>query len=197
MLDPKKTNDLLNKLLMIAKEDRASKPYSKDESFIPKIIFIGPNDETVIGPMTWRNEAEKYEKMALASDAAKAMCAQAIAFVSDTRWLQSDKFNEHFKIEGPATPLTDKTVKEYQTRYYAILSNYGGLIKNLPRHLWNEAVMAAIKGPRCGTHSILAPYTQGPGDRVQYLTRDQSKFAGERNPEEWKEHMNLIPEWWQ
>lgn len=194
MLDPKKTNDLLNQLLLIAREDRARKPYSADESFVPKIMFVGPNDECVLGAMTWRDEREKYAKMAAAAEAAKGMFAQAIAFVSDTRWLQSDKFNEHFKIDGPAKPFNDKNMREYQTRYYAILREHGGQIKNLPRHLWNEAVVAAIKGPRCGTHTRLAPYIQGPGDKVQYIPPTGAMGAKDDN---WEERMNLIPAWWQ
>jgi hypothetical protein len=52
----------------------------------------------------------------------------------------------------------------------------------------------AIKGPRCGTHTVMAPYTQGPGDKVQYLLPDQSPL-GKRDDDTWR--MNLIPAWWQ
>lgn len=194
MLDTKTTNDLLNKMLIVAREDRARKPYSQDESFVPKIMFVGPNDETCIAPITWRNEDEKYAKMAAAADTARRMCAQAIVLVSDTRWLKSDKFNEHFKIEGPTVPITDRSIREYQSRYLDILREHGGQMKNLPRHLWSEAVMVAMKGPRCGTHSILAPYTKGPGDKVQYLAPEEPRLGGGAD---WKQRMNLIPAWWQ
>jgi len=196
MLDPKKTNDLLNQFLMVAREDRASKPYSQDEAFVPKIAFIGPDDEAIVAAITWRDEAEKYEKMRYAAEAAKITFSQAIMLVSDTRWLRSDDFNEHFKIEGPTKPLNEKHMMEYQDRYYAVLRQHGGQIKNLPRHLWSEAVIVAIKGPRCGTHTVMAPYTQGPGDKVQYLPPDKSPLA-KKDTDTWEEQLNLIPAWWQ
>jgi hypothetical protein len=55
--------------------------------------------------------------------------------------------------------------------------------------------MVAIKGPMCGTHSELAPYTKGPGDTVLYLPRDKSPFNKE-DGKDLRERMNLIPEWW-
>jgi hypothetical protein len=190
MLD---VNNLLNKLILVARDDRASKPYSSDESFVPKVLLIGPYDETTVIPIGWRNEADKYAKLEIVADAARRTLSQAIVLISDTRWLQSNAFCEHFKIDPPrSTEPAD--VEEFQKRYLAILSQHDGQIKNLPRHLWSEAVMVAIKGPMCGTHSLLAPYTQGPGDKVRYLPREDQPFR--KDSQTWKEKMNIIPDWW-
>lgn len=186
-------DQMLNKLLLIAKDDRAGIPYSKDEGFMPKLMFIGPNDEVAISPAVWKDEADKYAMMARAAEAARLTFTQAIVLVSDTRWLQSDVFCEHFKITPPMSS-SDDDVKVFQKRYYAILREHGGQIKNLPRQLWNEAVMVAIKGPRCGTHSVMAPYIQGPGDKVQYLPCDKKPLN--QDGDTFKAQMNLIPEWW-
>jgi hypothetical protein len=178
---------MLNKLMLVAREDRASIPYSKDEGFVPKLMLIGPNDETYVTAVGWKNEADKYAMMRAAADVARETFAQAIVLVSDTRWVMSDVFCAHFKIEGPDG--SREGFKAYQKRYLDILREHGGQMKNLPRQLWNEAVMVAIKGPRCGTDTLMAPYTQGPGDKVLYLP---PKERGE----DYRHHLKLIPEWW-
>jgi hypothetical protein len=180
-------NGLLNKLMLTAKEDRARSKYSEDESFVPKLIFIGLEDQVAVTPAGWRSEEEKYAMMRAAAEAARLTFSQAIAVASDVRWVVSDAFCEHFQIEHPRS-MEPAHIEEFQKRYLAILSEHDGQVKNLPRQLWKEAVMVAIKGPRCGTHARLAPYDRGPGDTVHYLPRDPE--------EEHRYQMNLIPEWW-
>jgi hypothetical protein len=173
-------------MLLIAKDDRARHKYSAEEAFIPKVMLIGPEDEVFAIPAGWRDEQEKYAMMRAAAEAARKLFAQAIMLASDTRWVLSDVFCEHFKIEPPNG--TEAGFKAYQQRYLAILREYDGQMKNLPRQLWQEAVMVAIKGPRCGTHTRMAPYDQGPGDTVHYLPLEKHDSRSQ---------MNLIPEWWQ
>jgi hypothetical protein len=147
-------------------------------------MFIGPNDENFVTPAQWRDEREKYAVMSAAAEVARKTFAQAILLASDVRWLKSETFCEHFKINAPRIP---EEVAAYQQQYLAILREYDGQMKNLPRQLWQEAVIVAIKGPRCGTHTILAPYDRGPNDTVHYLP-PENDFA--------RTEMNLIPEWW-
>jgi hypothetical protein len=181
--------ELLNGWVLIAREDRARHGYSAEEAFVPKFAIIGPNDEVSMGVALWRNEQEKYAMMSAVAETARKAFAQAIVLVSDTRWVMSDVFCKHFKIEPPAS-LTPENLKAYQKQYLAILREHDGQMKNLPRHLWREAVMVAIKGPRCGTHTLMAPYDQGPNDSVHYLPVEMPQ--GDR-----RQQMNLIPEWWQ
>jgi hypothetical protein len=176
--------ELLNTWLLIAKDDRARHKYSEDESFVPKVAIIGPNDEIFVAGAAWRNEQQKYAMMEAIADTARKLVAQAVVFVSDARWLLSAQFCDHFKIEQPGN------VEAYKQQYLAILREHGGQMKNLPRHLWREAVTVGIKGPRCGSHVLMAPYDQGPNDTVHYLPAEMPK--GEPRYE-----MNLIPEWWQ
>jgi hypothetical protein len=181
-------NELLNTWLLIAKEDRARYSYSAEEAFVPKVAIIGPNDESFVAIAGWRDEQQKYAMMRAAAEMARQLFAQAIVLASDVRWVRSDAFSEHFKIEPP-TSLTRENVETYQKKYLAILREHGGQVKHLPRQLWKEAVMIAIKGPRCGTHALMAPYDQGPNDTVHFL-------PCEKNPEDHRYQMNLIPEWW-
>jgi hypothetical protein len=178
---------LLNGWLLVAKEDRARYSYSAEEAFIPKVAIIGPNDESFVTPAHWRDEAQKYAMMRAVAETARKLFAQAIVVASDTRWVESDTFCEHFKIE-PMRSAARADVEEFQQRYYAILREHDGQIKNLPRQLWKEAVMVSIKGPRCGTHAMMAPYDRGPNDKVHFLPREEGL--------EHRYQMNLIPEWW-
>jgi hypothetical protein len=158
-------------------------------------MFIGPNDETTAMAVGWKNEEEKYRMMATAAEYARRSFCQAIVLISDTRWVTSDAFCKHFNIEPPASGQAFD-VDAFQKRYLDILRQHDGQMKNLPRHVWHEAVMVAIKGPRCGTHTRMAPYDRGPGDTVHYLPTDEPPF-GHREGTEYRQHMRLIPEWWQ
>jgi hypothetical protein len=181
--------ELLNGWILIAKEDRARHNYSAEEAFVPKVAIIGPNDESFVAVANWRNEQEKYAMMRAAAETARKMFAQAIMLASDTRWVLFEPFNNYFHVDPPRS-MERADVEAYQRRYLVILREHGGQVKHLPRQLWSEAVMVAIKGPRCGTHSIMAPYDQGPNDTVHYLSAEILK-------RDRREQMNLIPEWWQ
>jgi hypothetical protein len=174
---------LLDKLMMVAKDDRARLPYSDEEGFTPKLIFIGADDSIAVAAVGWNNERDKYAMLERAAEVARLTFAQAIVLVSDTRWITSDVFCAHFKID----PATVADVKAYQKVYLDILRQHDGQLKNLPRHLWNEAISVVLKGPMCGSHTRMAPYQKGPGDKVQYLPSDDR---------EKKTEIHLIPEWW-
>jgi hypothetical protein len=176
--------ELLNKMLLVAKEDRARYKYSQEEAFVPKVMFIGPENEVFVTPAQWRGERDKYAVMSAAAEVARKTFAQAIVLASDSRWIKAETFCEHYKINPPRT---HEEVAAYQQQYLAILREHDGQMKNLPRQLWQEAVIVALKGPRCGTHTILAPYDRGPNDTVHYLSTEND-FA--------RTEMNLIPEWW-
>jgi hypothetical protein len=59
-LDEKKINELLDAIMLKARDNRTQIPYSREDSFPQCVLFIGPNFEPAAQPVTWRNEDEKY-----------------------------------------------------------------------------------------------------------------------------------------
>lgn len=177
---------LLDSLLMTAKAERARIPYSQDEGMRQYVLAIGPNGEAEMLPIQWRDEREKYFKMKAVSKVAQDTLCSAVVLISDTRWTNSDKFGDYFHIP----PVKEIGLEKWRKEYHTILGGmYGGLIKNLPRELWSEAVIVIIKGPRIKCESRMAPYVEGPNDTIQY-TEETDSFAGIKE-------FNLLPDWWQ
>jgi hypothetical protein len=176
---------ILDELLEAAKQRRASIPHSESEGMEQMIVFIGPNGEIGTQAMKWNDEREKYATMRAVSKVAKEMFCTAIVMISDTRFVDSDKFGSYFHMP----PIIDIGVSAWQKEYKTILNGiYGGLIKNLPRELWTEAVLTVIKGPRIPCQSRLAPYVEGPNDSIKFidsedLPKDSTRF-------------DLLPDWW-
>jgi hypothetical protein len=176
---------VLDELLEAAKRRRASIPYSENEGMEQKIVFVGPEGEVGTLNMTWNDEREKYAKMRAVSKVAKEMFCTAIVMISDTRFVGSDKFGSYFHMP----PIKEIGISAWQKEYKTILNGiYGGLIKNLPRELWTEAVITVIKGPRIPCQSRMAPYVEGPNDSIKFidcedLPKDSARF-------------DLLPDWW-
>lgn len=177
----------LDEWMEIAKKQRSEIPYSKDESFTNTLIVLGPMLEAAAFPVIWEDNREKYIKMKAWSQAAKDADAHAIALVSDTRWTESNKFGAYFKIPN----VKELGLEEYSKRYNEILRKppYNGELKNLPRSLWSEAIVVAVKGPTIKLQTRMARYVEGPRDTIQWLLPEpghEYKAAG----------FNLIPDWW-
>lgn len=179
--------DALDVWMKVAKKQRSAIPYSHDEQFPNTVIVIGPNLQVVAQPVTWSDNREKYLKMKAWAEAAKMSDARALALVSDTRWTESDVFADYFKIPN----VKDLGVEEYSKIYNQILHKppYNGEVKNLPRQLWNEAIVIAMKGPRMKMQTRFARYVEGPRDTIQWLLPVPGM--------EYKEtQFNLVPDWW-
>jgi hypothetical protein len=177
---------ILDELLEVAKMRRASIPYSQNEGMEQKIVFVGPEGEVGSMNLTWNDEREKYMKMRAVSKTAQANFCAAVVMISDVRWTNSDKFGKYFHLPTVEAIGIEKWQREYVTIINGV---YGGLIKNLPRELWTEAVVTVMKGPRIPTQMRIASYIEGPRDSILFLN----------NEDELKQdttHFNLLPDWW-
>jgi hypothetical protein len=181
-MNEEQIEELMNHMLSVGKSNRERAGY-KDENFLPVANIIGPNGESALAPLRFRDDREKHILMNALSTAARAEGAQAIVIVSDTRFTESPAFGEYFSIPKN-TP-----VEKFQQDYLRILrEGYGGEIKNLPRELWKEAVCVAIKGPLIRSRLKMAYYVEGEGDRVEWVEGDGLK-AGDAL-------FHMIPDWW-
>ena len=184
-LTPEKIKQLLNLLLMEAKRERASIPYSKIDSFPNAVVFLGPNLEPVTLPVTWKDEEEKYAKMEAVSKVAKELFCQAVALISDTRWVE-----EANAVKVLGIPSTAEVgLEAFQDNYKRVVNErYGGYLGNAPKELYCEAVMIAMKGPRLNGPQVLhAPYEQGPHDSIRWTGQPYELRT---------HHFNLVPDWW-
>lgn len=176
---------ILDELLEVAKMRRASIPYSQNEGMEQLLVFVGPHGELETQNMTWSDEREKYAKMRAVSQLAKELLCAAIVMISDTRWTKSDKFGAYFHLP----PISEIGFEGWQKEYKTILNGiYGGLIKNLPRELWSEAILIVIKGPRIPCQSRMAAYIEGPNDSIQFIETEGLDYD--------KVKFNLLPDWW-
>lgn len=176
----------LDALLIQAKKTRARFRYSEDEKMCNTVIVIGPQDESAAFPVIWNSDREKEIKMQSFAAAARHTQAQAIALISDTRWLMSDLFTLHFGLPDVAKV----GVEEFQKRYLTIMETmFDGQIKNLPRELWNEAVLVAIKGPKIEPQTRMESYNCGPNDSVVFTGDSPQSEMGTMQ-------INIIPDWW-
>jgi len=184
-LTPEKVRELLNLLLLEAKRQRGNIPYSNTDGFPQAVVFLGPGLEPVTVPLTWRNEREKYAKMEAVSKTAKDMFCQAVALISDTRWVEEEKI---VKVLG-VRPLAEIGLEQFQEDYTRIIhERYKGYLGNAPKELFTESIMIAMKGPRLnGPQAIFAPYDQGPNDSIHWLAQPKETGA---------HHFNLLPDWW-
>jgi hypothetical protein len=187
VLDDKKIDDLLNGLMLMAKQNRANIPYSKDEAFAQVLMFLGPNFETVFAPAMWNNEAEKYTVMRGVSKMAKELLCRAVVLITDTRWTNTNEVDQFLGLP----PVTEIGVEAWGKRYSRILTEkYDGQIKNLPRQYWHEAIVIVMKGPEFKGKIPMrfAEYERGPNDSIHWV-----KSVG---VETGAAHFNLLPDWW-
>ena len=178
-------NDALDAWMKVAKKQREAIPYSQDENFPNILIVLGPHLELATFPVTWESHREKYYIMKAWSEAAKVAKAHAVALVSDTRWTESDDLAAYFKIPD----VEQLGLEEFRKRYNEILWKppYNGEVKNLPRHLWKEAIVIAVKGPTVKLQTRMARYVEGPRDSIEWLGNAPEMEAA---------RFDLLPDWW-
>jgi hypothetical protein len=189
VLDDKKIADLLDGLMLKAKDTRAAIPYSKEDAFAQCILMLGPNFEPETLPALWRNEREKYDVMRNVSALAKMTCTRLVVLITDTRWTNATP--ELCEFLG-VPPVEEIGAEAWGKRYSrAITEKYDGLLKNLPRQYWKEAICIIMKGPELkGKIPMkMAQYERGPNDSIHWLR--EGGMDGER-----AFHFNLLPDWW-
>ena len=158
-----------------------------DDTFPQRIKIVGPNGEIARTPLlTWRSEAEKYRVMAVVSECCKLAFAQAVVVTTDTRYLLTDEFSDHFGIARP----TEETMDAWMKERFRVMKPYNHYMGNLPRHLFAEMLTVVIYGPRIKRMAT-----------VKYTLKDTA-FAFEpvhlidgANGVD-KLQLNMIPAWW-
>jgi hypothetical protein len=188
-LDEKKINELLDAIMLKARDNRTQIPYSREDSFPQCVLFIGPNFEPAAQPVTWRNEDEKYHMMRGVSEVAKEMLCRAIILVTDTRWTNSDEVQQVLGIK----PIKEIGLEEWRKQYsHIVTTKYGGYLKNMPRQCWHEAILVVAKGPefKGKIPMRMARYERGHGDTIHWLP--PMKPEDEYRASEF----NLLPDWW-
>jgi hypothetical protein len=179
------TEQMLDRMLELAKTERAHFKYSGDEKFGPTAVVVGSDSSIESFPLNFRDEDEKQKMGRSIATIALGRRAFAVVLISDTRWINSDRLTEHFRMK----PVAEIGIEQFRRDYHKILAAHGGQIKNFPRSVWNEAVVVAVKGPTIDTAIRMANYIEGPDDTVEYAyVEDQTPpFGGE---------LELIPDWW-
>jgi hypothetical protein len=180
-------DEILDGMMLVAKQQRTQIPYSKVDAFAQVLMFLGPNLEVATYPAIWRNEKEKYALMRAVSEAAKKTLAQAVILISDVRWVENSRAE---KILG-LPPLAEVGVEEWQTLYKReITKRYGGYLGKAPPELYSEAIMAIMKGPRLnGVPTRMAVYEKGENDSIRWLPKHPES-------EGITHKFNLLPDWW-
>ena len=175
---------MMQVLLDAAKKTRESHRYSGDEKMLPMAIIYKPDGAMTMMMLTWANDKEKYQMARMANFTARKEKAASLSFVTDTRWVEGEKFAEHFKIANVKTMGIDA----FQKVYHRILNEHGGEIKNFPREIWNEAVTVFSNGPQFPLTVQMAPYVEGPHDTIKWLEAEMPKHDGYKS--------DLLTDWW-
>jgi hypothetical protein len=185
-LTKEKYDAMMNMLLDRAKHNREKYGYRDAGKFTQCALIIGPKLEQAISPLAWKDEREKRAQMHALSKAAEAVAALAVVLITDTRWSDSDKISDYFKLP----PVKEIGIEKWQELYGEVLSRYGGRMENLPRELWTEAVCIIGKGPMIETRLVSAHYREGPLDTVEWVGDEYGSDEG------YMHRFDLLPQWW-
>jgi hypothetical protein len=184
-----KFDDLLRLTLEKAKTNRAKFGYSGADRFAQCALVIGPNLESATLPIQWGSNREKRALMTAISLAAKDANASAVLLINDTRWCESEKFTDYFHI----APISEIGLEAWQEEYGEIIRGiYGGSMGNLPRELWNEALIVSGKGPLVGEKSVIAFYREGRNDSVEWIENPMKTSGGDIQTK-----MYMLDDWWE
>lgn len=185
-LNEEKIDEILDAMMLIAKQRRAEIPYSKTDSFPQQLLFLGPNLEVGTVPITWCDESEKYTKMRAVSQVAQEMFCQAVILITDVRWVESVKASKLLGLPQLEEVGLEKWQKLYRRE---ITKRYEGYLGNAPAELYSEAVMAVMKGPKLkGIPTRFAVYEKGENDSIRWLPK--------KKVSESTMSFNLLPDWW-
>jgi hypothetical protein len=174
---------MMTTLLERAKETRASFKYSEDEKMIP-MAFVFTDEAVEIIAMQWRNTREKCQMATMANQEARKRKAKSLSFVTDSRWVKSNVFCEYYGLPHPRAEDMD----QFQKTYYRILREHGGEIKNLPRPIWEEAVIVFTNGPGIPLQVKMLPYREGENDTIEWMPQPLKGYDGFR--------CDMLTDWW-
>jgi len=175
---------MMARLLDAAKKTRESYLYSGDEKMMPMAYIYNDHNITVMA-LSWNDDKEKYQMAAFANLEARKARAKSLSFVTDSRWVKTEKFCEYYKLDPP----NEKNIDAIQRDYHRIRAAHGGEVKNLPREVWDEAVVVFTNGPGIPVQIQMAPYKEGPNDTIEWLPlEDRHKPDGGKS--------DMLTDWW-
>jgi hypothetical protein len=123
---------------------------------------------------------------ALANLEARRRNAISLSFINDSRWVNGEVLAKHYGLELNAKD--PKNFEKFHREYHRILAEHGGEVKNLPRQLWNEAIVVFTNGPDFPLTVKMAPYIEGENDTVQWT--DDKVHRGDQFKSD------LLTDWW-
>jgi len=174
---------MMKMLLNSAKEIRESFGYSGDEKMVPT-AFIVSDEGVVILALTWKDNKEKYQMAAAVNAQARRLKATSLSFATDARWVKLEVFCRYYKLDKP----TGQNIERLKKDYHRILNAHEGEVKNLPREVWEEAIVVFTNGPGIPTTLQMAPYKEGPNDTIEWIPREE--HPGERG------ESDMLTDWW-
>lgn len=177
------TQAMMTMLLNRAKEIRSGYKYSEDEKMIPT-AFVYSDEGLEIIALHWKDNREKYAMAAMANMEARKRKAKSLSFVTDSRWVKSDVFCEYFGLPKPGRG----EIKQFQKTYHRILDEHGGEIKNLPRPIWEEAVIVFTNGPGIPLQVKMLPYREGENDTIEWMPVPLEDYDGYKS--------DMLTDWW-
>ena len=183
MMTKEDVERLIAMLLKTAKEIREGHGYSGDEKMVPT-AFITRETGVVIIVLGWKDNKEKYQMAAVANAKARELKATSLSFATDARWVNLEVFCRYYRLDKPTSRNTDRLERDY----YRILQAHGGEVKNLPREVWEEAVVVFTNGPGIPVTLQMAPYREGPNDTIEWIPRENDEHTRGRS--------DLLTDWW-
>jgi hypothetical protein len=174
------TKALMDMLMNQAKEIRSGYKFSEDEKMMP-IAFINADELTIIA-MHWKDDKEKYKMAATMRVMARMRKAKSLSFVTDSRMLKPQEFQEHFKIPADTPYLL------FRKMYQQILKEHGGSLGHLPRHVWIDCLMVFTNGPEIPLTLQRQAYIEGENDTV--------KFIDLPTPKQQLYKSDMLTDWW-
>ena len=176
-------NEECRKLHRAGVEERGKMPYAN--TGIPFRII--PYYETERHPriLELKNGVNDEARFLIRTQLVKIFAAThlyAAILQSDSRIVEMHAFAARFELSQEMGP------ERIQREYSRILGEqFGGLMENLPRDLWRDAIFTAVKGPTIAPLLISSVYHKGENGEVVWDESDETTTAVS----------SILPDWWE
>jgi hypothetical protein len=174
---------LLQEEIMWAIAQKQKCPVDEPEAFAMRVKVIGPIGQIANTPLQWGSMEQQHAMMAALSEVCKRTYAQAAIITTDIRYLLPEQFCEHFGLPMP----TPATLKQWNKERERVMKPFNYEFGKLPRHTWEEALMATAYGPRVSKMVTAKYQVQGNGFVFQ---------PPERLPDNGGLQVCMLPAWW-
>jgi hypothetical protein len=173
--------DVVRETHRLGLEERAKQPF--EGGGIPFRLRPYMNPETHGGDLEWKEGLDDTRRRVLQGIVIlfRVTKLRAALVQSDVMMVDSPAFMAYF---GLSTKLI---AQQYQEEYLHILNErFDGTVANLPRELWQDCIVTAIKGPKVAPFMLCTPYHGGGDGEVVY------EESVETDGGEW----GVLPDWW-